>query len=505
MFEEQQKLLASDAQAFDQFGFSVSISADGNTALVGANRVSSTGAAFVFTRTNGTWTEQQKLLASDAQEWDFFGGSVSISADGNTALVGAYAEDEGASDAGAAYVFTRTDGTWTQQQKLLASDAQASDNFGISISISADGNTALVGAYREDQGGSNAGAAYVFTRTDGTWTQQQKLLASDAQAGDQFGGSVFISADGNTAIVGATREDEGGSSAGAAYIFTRTDGTWTQQQKLLASDATAGDYFGASVSISADGNTALVGANEESQGGSNAGAAYIFKRTDGTWTEQQKLLASDAQADDYFGKSVSISADGYTALIGAYGEDEGGSTTGATYIYSAPVPAPVPDPDPIPAYNTWIREESIPTYRKTTKFTGNFYGTISYTDGTEDHFSASLDDRGIVTTNPDHNNNQAILEVQNSQTWLQDMLALISPTLTLNPLGTPRKTVNSAIMTLMARIGRVDGTWRGFTVQYDDRLGARVSAGDVTIYDEFEQDDIITWFGALVGEAQVTI
>jgi N-acetylglucosamine kinase-like BadF-type ATPase len=151
------------------------------------------------------------------QGGDLFGTSVSISSDGNTAIVGAYGNDNGA---GAAYIFTRSGTTWTQQAKIVASDKQPSDFFGWSVSISGDGNTALVGAYYGDAGVTNTGAAYIFTRSGTTWTQQQKIQASDADAYDVFGTSVSISSDGNTAIVGASyQEDTGGTDAGAAYII----------------------------------------------------------------------------------------------------------------------------------------------------------------------------------------------------------------------------------------------------------------------------------------------
>ena len=168
--------------------------------------------------------QQQKIQASDAQAYDSFGYSVSLSPDGNTALIGAHYEDAGATNTGAAYVFTRSNGTWSQQQKIQASDAQASDYFGYSVSLSSDGNTALVGAYGEDTGGPQTGAAYVFTRSNGTWTQQQKIQASDAEFDDRFGHSVSLSSDGNTALIGAHYEDTGASGAGAAYIFTSTGG-----------------------------------------------------------------------------------------------------------------------------------------------------------------------------------------------------------------------------------------------------------------------------------------
>jgi len=179
-------------------------------------------------------------------------------------VIGADREATGGSNAGAVYVFTRSGGAWVEQAKLMASDAQASDQFGVSVSVS--GDTAVIGADREATGGSNAGAVYVFTRSGGAWVEQAKLMASDAQANDVFGASVAVS--GDTAVIGAYFEDTGGSSAGAAYVFTRSGGAWVEQAKLMASDAQASDVFGASVAVSGD--TAVIGA-------SNADAAYIFE------------------------------------------------------------------------------------------------------------------------------------------------------------------------------------------------------------------------------------
>ena len=158
--------------------------------------------------------------------------------------------------------------------KLLASDGAGYDYFGISVSISSDGNTAIVGAYFDDDKGSGSGSAYIYTRSGGTWSQQAKLIASDGASGDYFGRSVSISSDGNTAIVGAYFDD---NKRGSAYIYTRSGGTWTQQAKLLASDGASYDYFGVSVSISSDGNTAIVGAyTDDNENGDSAGSAYIF-------------------------------------------------------------------------------------------------------------------------------------------------------------------------------------------------------------------------------------
>ena len=340
-FEEQAKIQASDKQFADYLGVSVAISDDGNTAIAGAYGEGGTGAAYIFTRSGTTWTEQAKIQASDKQQNDYFGVSVAISDDGNTAIVGAPYEDPGdTTDAGAAYIFTRSNSNWTQQQKIQASDKYGNDNFGESVDISGDGNTAIVGAQYQDQGTTDVGAAYIFTRSGTNWTQQQKIQASDKQQYDRFGISVAISENGNTAIVGAAHEDTGGAAAGAAYIFTRSNSNWTQQQKILASDKQQYDLFGYSVDISSDGNTAIVGTvGEDGNTGTvyDAGAAYIFTRSGTNWSEQQKIQASDKQNYDEFGFSVSISGDGNTAIVGAHGGDgDTGSMweTGAAYIFT---------------------------------------------------------------------------------------------------------------------------------------------------------------------------
>jgi hypothetical protein len=342
-YAQVQKLLASDKASDDYLGSLISISADGNTAIIGAASESTSpnfyqGAAYIFTRSGITWTQQAKLLANDAANSDYFGISVSISADGNTAIIGAYNEGTSPnSQQGAAYVFTRSGSTWTQQAKLLAGDAVSVDAFGYSVSLSSDGNTALIGAIYEDTSAATSnGAAYVFTRSGSTWTQQAKLLASDFGNNDQFGTSVYLSSDGNTALIGAATETTSFSSQGAAYVFTRSGSTWTQQAKLLAGDAGSNDYLGLAVSLSADGNTALLGArNESTSPTTENGAAYVFTRSGSTWTQQAKLLAGDKASYDYFGNSVSLSSNGNIAIIGAYLEATSpNSSNGAAYVFT---------------------------------------------------------------------------------------------------------------------------------------------------------------------------
>jgi hypothetical protein len=324
---EQQKLTASDASAGDQFGYSVSVS--GDTLVIGGHLNddigSASGSAYVFTRSGSTWTEQQKLTASDIADGDQFGYSVSVN--GDTLVVGAHANDDIGSDSGSAYVFTRSGSTWTEQQKLTASDAFTGDQFGHSVSVS--GDTVAVGAWQSDGAGSSSGSAYVFTRSGSTWTQQQKLTASDADASDRFGYSISVS--GNTVAVGAYANDDAGSASGSAYVFRRSGFTWTEEQKLTASDADAGEQFGFSVSVS--GNTVAVGARQSDDAGSASGSAYIFTRSGFTWTEQQKLTASDAAAGDRFGHSVSVSEDDGVVAAGAYGDDNLGSGSGSFYVF----------------------------------------------------------------------------------------------------------------------------------------------------------------------------
>jgi hypothetical protein len=339
---ELQKLTASDGASDDRFGWSVSLSSDGSTALIGSpfddDKGSSSGSVYVFTRNGSTWTEQAKLVASDGAGGDNFGWSVSLSSDGSTALIGAYLDDDPVkgTNSGSAYVFTRNGSTWTEQAKLTASDGAAYDNFGYSVSLSSDGSTVLIGSRYDDDKGTNSGSAYIFTRNGSVWTQQAKLVASDGAGGDYFGTSVSLSSDGSTALIGAYLDDDKGSDSGSAYVFTRNGSTWTQQAKLVASDGAGGDNFGRAVSLSSDGNTALIGAygDDDPVKGTNSGSAYIFTRNGSTWTERAKLVASDGAGGDYFGWSVTLSSDGNTALIGAYGDDDKGTNSGSAYVFT---------------------------------------------------------------------------------------------------------------------------------------------------------------------------
>ena len=328
---EFQKLVAADAAANDNFGYSVGIS--GSTAIIGAWKDDrpaapgdNTGSAHIY-RDNGSghWTNIDKLLASDGQPGNSFGSAVAI--DGNTAVIGALLKG----GMGGAYIFNDDGaGDWGEIAILEADDGAAGDELGYSAAIS--GNTAIVGAWKHN---SAAGAAYVFRDNGlGEWTQIGKLVADDATAGDHFGVSVAIS--GSTAMVGAYFDSNmAGPVTGAVYVFEDNGTSWTQVDKLLASDASAGNQFGSSVALS--GGTAVIGALGDSTNGGFAGAAYIFQRDASMmWQEVDKLTAADAAPNDQFGISVGISET--TAIIGAYQDDDAGLSSGSAYLFRETTP-----------------------------------------------------------------------------------------------------------------------------------------------------------------------
>ena len=321
-------LSASDGQADDSFGFSVGIS--GDRAIVGAYGEdaggSAAGAAYVYSLQSGTWQQDAKLVADNAGSSDNFGYSVAIS--GDTAVIGAFQEDTKASNAGAAYVFTYSDGSWSQTTMLTASDGGFSDGFGRAVDISS--NTIVVGSYSDDDSVSNSGAAYVYTLSGGTWSQTQKLKASDPGSVDNYGLAVAI--DANVIVVGAKDEDPGGlSSAGSAYVYELSSGTWSQSAKLSAADAAASDEFALSVDVS--GNNIIVGAPYDDDVASSAGSAYVFRKILGTWKQVRKITASDPSADDKYGYSVAIS--GKDVIVGApeFDPEDGSTNEGAVYLY----------------------------------------------------------------------------------------------------------------------------------------------------------------------------
>ncbi len=321
------KLLADDGAAFHYFGGSVAIS--GATAIVGASGDGDngfeSGAAYLFDTTTGQ--QIAKLLANDGAADDHF-RSVGIS--GATAIVGAYLDDDNGADSGSAYLFDISDpANPTQLFKLLPNDGAADDQFGRFVAIS--GATAIVGAYRDDDNGTNSGSAYLFDAATGQ--QVAKLLADDGAAFHYFGGSVAIS--GATAIVGAALDDDNGTESGSAYLFDITTGE--QIAKLLPDDGQVGDWFGYSVAIS--GATAIVGALLDGDDGAFSGSAYLFETTRGR--QIAKLLADDGAPFDQFGGSVAIS--GAIAIVGACDDDDNGIDSGSAYLFDAACACARPD------------------------------------------------------------------------------------------------------------------------------------------------------------------
>jgi hypothetical protein len=357
-------LKASNIDTGDSFGDAIAMSADGTTLAVGAplerssspgidgdqdnDDLQTAGAVYVLVRRGGTWQQQAYVKASNPGKLDAFGGAVALSSDGNTLAVGAQGEssssagvngeaNEDALQSGAAYVFTRTGETWTQQAFVKASNPEEQDNFGASVALSADGNTLAIGARREDGGGTgiggfqegsesgDSGAIYLFTRATGTWQQQTYIKASNTGPSDHFGSAVALSADGNTLAVGAADEDSGSSGvegdqgnddaldSGAVYLFLRKSNVWKQQAYLKASNSAANGQFGTSLSLSGDGAILAVGSNQES--------AYVLVRTETAWSQEANLRASNAdQGAIGFGRAVALSGDGQELLVGAEGE-----------------------------------------------------------------------------------------------------------------------------------------------------------------------------------------
>ncbi len=389
---QQAYLKASNTEAGDQFGRSVAIA--GETIVVGApveasnasgidgdqndNSAIESGAAYIFTRNNGVWSQQAYLKASNTETEDLFGDSVAI--EENTVVVGAWREASNATEidgdqnnnsavsAGAAYVFTHNNNTWSQQAYLKASNTEADDSFGASVDIA--GDTVVIGAWKEDSSATgidgdqndfsanNAGAAYVFTRSGNTWSQQAYLKASNTEADDSFGESVGIA--GDTVVVGAfgktstATEINGNQSiikAGAAYVFTRNNSTWSQQASLTAS-ITGENYFGESVAIA--NNTVVVGSPgknirevvADDTIKLNNPSAYVFSRNGTIWIQQAILKAPNiTNGFDDFGNPVSIADD--FIVVGAAGEDNAKGVnsdqidhsafqSGAAYLFAIP-------------------------------------------------------------------------------------------------------------------------------------------------------------------------
>ncbi len=402
-------LKASNTDANDLFGGSLALSADGTRLAVGApgeasnatgvggvqadDSLTNSGAVYVFARTGSAWLQEAYVKASNTGADDFFGTSVALSADGLRLCVGASGEasnatgigglqtNNSAAGSGAAYVFARSGGAWTQQAYVKASNAGAGDLFGGALSLSADGTRLAVGALGEasnalgigglqsDDSVLASGAVYLFAYAGSAWTQQAYVKASNTGAGDEFGGALSLAGDGASLAVGAHFEDSsavgiGGVQAdnrvrqsGAVYVFAWSGTSWAQSAYVKSSNTDAGDEFGGALSLSSDGARLLIAARYEDSGAvgvggdqldnrtRDGGAVYVFTRSAGAWAQDAYLKASNTEADDFYGWSVAVSGDGMTSAVGAFGEDSAATGTsgnqadnsvwnsGAVYVY----------------------------------------------------------------------------------------------------------------------------------------------------------------------------
>jgi len=315
---EQAKLTSGTTK--DRYGGD-GVAIHGDVIVVGAsedyagNTGDNMGSAYVYARSGSSWTEQAKLAASDGTDTDMFGNSVAVH--GETVVVGAHWDDGG----GSVYIYIRSGTTWTQQARLPASDGDAGDAFGSSVSIY--GNTLVIGDWVDDAHGESSGSAYIFDRSGTGWTEQAKLFGSETQAYDNFGISLAI--EGDTIIIGTDSETNG-----SAYIFDRTETSWSEQSKQTASAGASNDSFGWSVAI--HGNMVVMGADWDDDNGEQSGSAYIYGLLGGSWTEQAKLTANDGSAGDIFGWSVAMEEN--TVVVGSVWDSDSGEHSGSAYVFN---------------------------------------------------------------------------------------------------------------------------------------------------------------------------
>ena len=318
-----EKVLASDGAELDSFGSA--IATEGTLAVVGAPSAEGvaarSGAAYVLARVGGVWVEVQKVFASDGGT-DNFGADVSVS--GQNFIVGAVRDDDVATDAGAAYVFERGPTGWAQVAKLLAPDGQANDSLGAAVAL--DSDVAFVGAPDDDDVGFSEGSVYLFERGPSGWTFSAKITAPDADGSDRFGESVALF--GDLALIGASGDDDRGSNAGAVYAYEHSEFGWVLSEKFTSSDGAPDDHFGQVLSL--DGDRAAVGAPFDDDRGDGSGSVYVFERSPSAWNETAKLVASDGASPDRYGISLDLTGD--RIAVGAPGNSDHGGSSGSAYL-----------------------------------------------------------------------------------------------------------------------------------------------------------------------------
>jgi hypothetical protein len=344
-WREQAILVASDGVAKDSFGRSMSLSGDGNTALIGSEN----NTAYIFVRNGETWTQQAKITSSEPTPYPYLGGAVRLSSDGNSALILAPGDILHQTTRGAVYIFTRDGDVWTQQTALVDSHIEADEYFGIPMSLSGDGSTAMITTLSKSPN-PPYGLIYtphIFVRSDVGWIYQTTLTINSLDGNSVSFREVRLDNDGDTLVIGNDYQNVGQKQQqGAAYVFIRNAGTWVQQSTLIASDGEVRDYFGSAVSINGDGDTILVGAygDDEMIPGEyypfeDMGSAYIFTRSGENWTQQRKLTPFYPQRENsmIFGIAVELSDDAKTAAIGSPFDSEGNlGIAGAVWVFSLP-------------------------------------------------------------------------------------------------------------------------------------------------------------------------
>jgi len=334
---EVYQITASDAQAGDLYGMSCALNTVGDRLVVGApgedTAATDAGKVYIYDFDGTNWIETVQLTASDAQAGDWYGVSCSINATGDKLAVGAAMEDTAATDAGKVYIYDYNGTNWVETAQLTASDAQASDWYGVNCAFNATGDKLAIGAYSEDTAAIDAGKVYIYDYNGTSWVEVAQLTASDAQAGDDYGRSCTFNGLGDRLVVGAFYEDTAGTDTGKIYIYDYNGTSWVETAQITASDAQAADAYGAACSLSHDGTRLVVGAEAEDTAATDAGKIYIYDYNGTSWVEVAQITASDAQVNDRYGVSCNLNALGDKLAVGAYLEDTAATDAGKVYIY----------------------------------------------------------------------------------------------------------------------------------------------------------------------------
>lgn len=362
-WQQQAFVKASTSTTTDRFGESLALSVTGDALAVGAPGRDARGVVYTFTRSQGAWSERQMLAASASGPNERFGHSLAMSAAGHVLMVGDPRESQLHDDSGAVYVFTHDGTQWNEHVTLKANFPWPNAGFGTSVSLNAAGDLLAVGAPDSDSMGFSRGSAHVFMLGGMGWQEQAELKAPHATINLQFGTSVALSADGSTLAVGARGDasaakgvdgdpqDDSASLAGAVHVFRRDGVNWPHQAYLKASNTDMEDNFGRAVSLSANGDILVIGApferstadgingNQDNNGSSDVGAAYVFKRHGLAWSQRAYVKAPNSGGEDNFGMRLALSADGQTLAIGAAGEASSASGWNGAHISNNDQPA----------------------------------------------------------------------------------------------------------------------------------------------------------------------